>query len=287
MAWISFRKSRNLKPSDWISPWFAPLRAKLSPNWGFGSSNRIDPFLEVKNYQVAQQSRSGTEIRLLDILIHLISETQRFAEQPSGTANDLSDRLNHMIVEARSAAINAGISIDEFNEALFPVLAWIDERISLMHQWDGSNIWQDYLLQRLYFRTVLAGVEFFERLADLDTKDEQIREVFLICLCLGFMGRYNTQPEASDLAEIRIKEYRLYQMNVARNRDPLDVPLFPFAYQREDEPVPVFVAPWKKWLTLRNVLIVGTPIIILIVMMVVLNHTLGEEVDTFRKATLL
>ncbi len=287
MARISFRKSRNRKPSDWISLWLAPLRAKLFPSWGYGSSNRIDPVFEVKNYQVAQQNRSGTELRLLDILIHLISETQRFAEQPSGTANDLSDRLNHMIAEARSEAINAGISIDEFNEGLFPVLAWIDERISLMHQWDGSNSWQDFLLQRLYFRTVLAGVEFFERLADLDGKDEEIREVFLICLCLGFMGRYNTQPEASDLAEIRIKEYRLYQMNAVRNRDPLDVPLFPFAYQREDEPVPVFVAPWKKWLTLRNVLIVGTPIIILILMMVVLNHTLGEEVDTFRKATLL
>ncbi len=287
MAWISFRKSRNLKPGDWISLWLEPLRAKLFPNWAVGSSSRIDPVFEVKNYQVAQQNRSGTELRLLDILIHLISETQRFAEQPSGTAKDLSDRLNHMIVEARSEAINAGISIDEFNEGLFPVLAWVDERISIMHQWDGSNSWQDFLLQRLYFRTVLAGVEFFERLADLDAKDEQIREVFLICLCLGFMGRYNTQPEASDLAEIRIKEYRLYQMNAVRNRDPLDVPLFPFAYQREDEPVPVFVAPWKKWLTLRNVLIVGTPIIILIVMMVVLNHTLGEEVDTFRKATLL
>jgi type VI secretion system protein ImpK len=287
VAWISFRKSRNLKPSDWISHWLVPLRAKIFDSWGSGYTGRIDPIFDIEEFKAAQQNRSEKDLRLLDIFINLISHIQRFAESPTGTASDLSDQLNRLIVDARSAVVNAGASIDEFNDALFPLLAWIDERISLMHHWDGSDSWQDFLLQRLYFRTSLAGIEFFERLEALDDKDEQIREVFLMCLCLGFMGKYNTEPDASDLAEIRMKEYRLYQMNAIRNRDPLEVPLFPFAYQRDDEPVPIFVAPWKKWLNIRNLVIVGVPVIVLIVMLIVLNHTLGEEVDTFRKATQL
>jgi type VI secretion system protein ImpK len=287
VAWISFRKSAYLNPGSRRLNWLAPLRARIFESWGSRHIGRIDPIFDIEEYKAAQLNRAARDLRLLDIFINLISHTQRFAENPTGTANELSIHLNRLIVDARSAVINAEISIDEFNDALFPVLAWIDERISLMHHWDGSEAWQDFLLQRLYFRTSLAGIEFFERLEALDEKETQIREVFLMCLCLGFLGKYNTEPDASDLAEIRMREYRLYQMSVGQHRDPLDVPIFPCAYQRDDEPVPTFVAPWKKWLNVRNLLIVFIPVIVLVVMLVVLNNTLSEEVDTFRKATQL
>ena len=287
MAWLDSCKDRLEKSRDWVSEQLASLKVTIFETWRPMAPPRIDPGLiddVADQNKIRLGDRSADRLSLLDILIHPLIFTLSFTEQPTGTANEFSKKINNMIAEARSAVINTGVSMDTFNDALFPVLAWIDERVSLTHQWEGSDAWQDFLLQRMYFRTTLAGVEFFERLEDLDERDVQVREVFLMCLCLGFMGKYNTQPDASDLAEIRLRQYRIFQA-LTHGNDPLEGLLFPQAYQRDDEALPNYVAPWKKWLTIRNGLILGVPVIIIIIMLIALNHTLENAVDSFRTVT--
>jgi type VI secretion system protein ImpK len=65
----------------------------------------------------------------------------------------------------------------------------VDEGI-LNSGWKEKAQWQKEQLQRVYYRTTDAGEEFFERLNAVGFQQRGVREVFYLCLALGFMGRH-------------------------------------------------------------------------------------------------
>lgn len=78
---------------------------------------------------------------------------------------------------------------EEYDQARFAVCAWVDEAI-LNSGWKEKAQWQKEQLQRVYYRTTDAGEEFFERLNAVGYQQRGVREVFYLCLALGFMGRH-------------------------------------------------------------------------------------------------
>lgn len=228
-------------------------------------------------------AQADRRVRLSDAFVPLMAYVQEFSGNPTGSAEALSERLSKMIADASIVSLNQGFSANDFNDALFPVLAWVDERISLLQPWEGAHAWQNYLLQRLYFRTTLAGVDFFERLEDLDPTAYEIRELFLMCLCMGFLGKYNTQPLASELTDIRVQQYRLYQEAVGQTTDLNDGQLFACGYQENDAPAYKVQHYWKRWVTPMNVAIVLVPLLIIFMLVLGLTSELNESVDAFRK----
>lgn len=282
---LEVKESVFVRIRDWGLPFFGGQRPR--------SINECDiDLLRLASYGQVESAKSSQlpilERKLLDALVNLIAETQIFSESPSGKAAVLADRFNQMIADARLDALTAGHSSDDFHDALFPVIAWIDERVSLLHSWDDVHAWQDFLLQRRHFGTTLAGVEFFERLSELPAESVQVREVFLMCLCLRFVGKFNNFADAAELDEIRMMQYRIFQQqNNLLLKSQVDGILFYEAYQKESDPVFVYEAFWKKWLTLRNLLVIGLPVVTLIIMVSILAHMLGESIDAFRKATQL
>jgi type VI secretion system protein ImpK len=78
---------------------------------------------------------------------------------------------------------------EDFDQARFAICGWIDEAF-LASSWNAKGKWQTEQLQRLYYNTTEAGEEIFERLNTLGPHQREIREVYYLCMALGFKGRF-------------------------------------------------------------------------------------------------
>jgi type VI secretion system protein ImpK len=95
-----------------------------------------------------------------------------------------------LLEEEKAAAKRKGMLDRDYQDASFAVIAWADETILKHSSWKHHAEWNTFPLQLEYFQTRNAGEEFFERLERLRPEQKDIREVYYLCLGLGFSGRY-------------------------------------------------------------------------------------------------
>ncbi len=88
---------------------------------------------------------------------------------------------------------------EDYDQARFMICAWVDESI-LASKWQHRAQWQREQLQRLYYNTTEAGEEVFDRLNRLAFDKKEVRELYYLCLSLGFKGRF-LKPEDEYLLE--------------------------------------------------------------------------------------
>jgi type VI secretion system protein ImpK len=202
-------------------------------------------------------------------------------ESSAGTAEEASKHLNGLIATAEKNALTAGHSMREFHAGLFPVVAWADEQISRLTRWDSNLIWQRYLLQKQYFKTTVAGIEFFQRLEALETEEENVREIYLLCLCMGFLGRYSSDPQSTELSNLRATQYYLLNDSgflISAKDSPL---LFPFAYKLNATPKGLSLALRDLWSVLKTIFVYAAPPLLIVLLMITFDQKLSESVDQF------
>lgn len=141
-------------------------------------------------------------MRLVNCFIPLLAQLRAFAEHPGGDVGSLAGPIDLAIAQARRDAQDAGYAPAEVDDALYAVVAWADEML-LAAAWDGAAQWQRHLLQRRYFDVHTAGVGFFERLDRLGAQQNDVREVYFLCLGLGFGGRYAYDRNQKALTDIK------------------------------------------------------------------------------------
>ncbi len=95
---------------------------------------------------------------------------------------------------------------DAFYQAGFAVVAWVDETILKARTdddcpWDAAEQWSHFSLQHELYDIANAGEEFFPRLKQLQPEQNEIREVYYLCLALGYGG----PRDEDELAIIRQK----------------------------------------------------------------------------------
>lgn len=220
---------------------------------------------------------------LLDYVIPIAARVQAHLTQASDVAPQaLSEEIDQCITQARTQALESGMELNRFREGLFPVVAWADEALSRARRWGDEHAWQAFLLQRRYFKTVLAGREFFDRLDKLPEEDDALREIYLLCLCLGFQGRYGLVADAADLANVRIEQYRLLQKHDTRFIRTNDK-LFPEAYLATTPKGAVGRSKRRRF-TLRRVLFIVLPPLILIAVGLAMHTALTHAVQNLRAA---
>jgi len=78
---------------------------------------------------------------------------------------------------------------DEAEEARFALVAMADEMI-IVSNWSRREQWSKDSLQLALYQTNRAGDEFYDHLAALHPQQNQAREVYYLCLAVGFEGRY-------------------------------------------------------------------------------------------------
>lgn len=115
---------------------------------------------------------------------------------------DVKARVDQRIEESARRMRAYGIDPRDYDDARFAVLAWVDETILNM-PWSQREQWTRALLQVRYYNTTNAGEEFFERLNRLRSDEKPVREVYYLCLSLGFRGRYHSDGDEFLLEQLR------------------------------------------------------------------------------------
>jgi type VI secretion system protein ImpK len=128
------------------------------------------------------------------------------AKQP--THEQVKQDVRRLLKGSEGIMGRGGLSCDDYDLARFAVCAWIDEAI-LRSLWGEKGLWLKDQLQRLYYNTTDAGEEFFDRLTVLGLHQREVREVYYLCLALGFSGRYCHPGDEYQLDQIRTSNLKL------------------------------------------------------------------------------
>lgn len=144
-------------------------------------------------------------MRLIDCFLELItyvSVTVKDLSQTHPKYEKVRNTILRLISEAETCLSHSDYSHEDCQLAEFAIYAWIDEML-LSIDWDGRQQWQKEQLQRIYFKTTKAGEEFFDRLNALGMHQRDVREVYYLCLALGFYGRYIHKEDSFLLDQLR------------------------------------------------------------------------------------
>jgi type VI secretion system protein ImpK len=125
-------------------------------------------------------------------------------------------------------------SQEDYNLARFAVCAWVDEAI-LNSSWSQKSQWQKELLQRLFYQTTDAGEEFFEKVNSLGLHQREVREVYYLCLALGFTGRFINPGDETLLEHLKSSNLKLLLGSSVGLPSLESSELFPEAYPLQRE----------------------------------------------------
>lgn len=217
--------------------------------------------------------------RLSDCFLELLAYTSLLKatcarKQPSlgEVKESVRDLLN------RSAQNMRALSIDprDYDDARFAVCAWVDETILNM-PWTHREEWLKSLLQSELYGTTKAGEEFFDRLNRLRPDQVDAREVYYLCLCLGFIGRYCMDGDEFLLEQLRKSTLRLLVSGPQEVRPYANEPLFGGVPAGSPDAAPPRARPWRGarlWMT-------AIPAAAVLAAFLVYRFVLNGVVDSF------
>ncbi len=131
-------------------------------------------------------------MRIVDCFIELLAFAAYFqknvnTKQPA--FDQVRSDIDRLVSQADACLQSKGIPKEDADHATFAIFAWMDEVI-LSSAWNEKEQWQRQQLQRTHFQTTDAGELFFEHLNTLGPHQNYVREVYYLCLAMGFSGRY-------------------------------------------------------------------------------------------------
>jgi type VI secretion system protein ImpK len=140
-------------------------------------------------------------------------------------------------------AAENGIEREDAIEARYALALFMDEQVSLS-EWSGRAQWSGEPLNTVLLNDPQGGVNFYHHLEQMGERQKAVKRIYLLCLALGYRGKYaelDPTQQAAEIGNIRQKTLRSIQEPL----DQRDV-LFPEAYQ-EAEPLEGQVPPPPKW----------------------------------------
>jgi len=188
--------------------------------------------------------------------------------------------VQRLISESENRHKGGGFSQEDYDLAKFAVCAWVDEAL-LSSSWNERARWQGEQLQRLYYQTSDAGEIFFDRLNALGAHQRDVREVYYLCLALGFMGRYCHAGDEYLLDQLKSSNLKLLTGSSVGIPDLNETDLFPEAYPSGmDE-----IGQRKKRFnfTWSSLFFLGAPVLLFLFLFVIYRFVLGNVGETILK----
>jgi len=118
------------------------------------------------------------------------------------------------------------VAQEDYDLARFAICAWADEAI-LSSAWNQKGQWQKEQLQRIFYQTTDAGEEFFEKLNALEPHQREVREVYYLCLAMGFAGRFCNPGDVPLLEQLKSSNLRILMGRSVGLPSPEGMELFP------------------------------------------------------------
>jgi type VI secretion system protein ImpK len=198
-------------------------------------------------------------MRLSDCYMELVAYVAYFlksATKKQQPFEQVRSRVEGMLSAAYNEAVEA-FGGEDADLARFAVCAWIDEAI-LSSGWNEKPAWQKEPLQLKYYQTLAAGENFFEKLNALGPQNNDAREVYYLCLAMGFMGRYCKEGDKFLLDQLKTSNLKVLMGSSAGIPTLKKTQLFPEAYPPSGN-VPVKLGS-TMGTGLINIIIVAIPV---------------------------
>jgi type VI secretion system protein ImpK len=170
------------------------------------------------------------------------------------------------------------VTQEDYNQGRFAICAWVDEVI-LSSPWEQKNQWQREQLQRIYYSTADAGEEFFEHLNALGLHQRDVREVYYLCLALGFMGRYCNEGDEYLLEQLKTSNLKILAGSSVGIPSIERTDLFPEGHPVES--VQTLPQKQKFRFTMSNIITVAAPVVLFGLLFLIYKFTLSGVGDNF------
>lgn len=158
---------------------------------------------------------------LLTAIVRLQSQRQHIPD-----AESFRRRTITMLQEVEQVAVAAGYDVRDVKDTHFAVVAFLDS-VVLNSKDPVRAEWERKTLQEELFGKSDAGVVFFEKLEHFRSRRDSeqladIVEVYLLCLLLGFEGRYSGAARGEldgiiQRARMRIQDIRGPSRQISRS----------------------------------------------------------------------
>ena len=215
-------------------------------------------------------------MRLTDCFIQLIAYVAYFLKtvgKKQPPFEQVKADIQRLLSQSEEFLKQNIIARDEFDMGRFAVCAWVDEAI-LNSSWKEKDKWQREPLQFIFYNSTDAGEEFFNRLNVLGFHQRDVREVFYLCLAMGFKGRYHFEKDRFLLDQVKASNLKIL-FGSSLGPPSLDrSELFPEAYVTES----VKEEPGKRGPILRpfTLLGIGVPVILFVVLFIIYYFVLND-----------
>jgi type VI secretion system protein ImpK len=182
-------------------------------------------------------------------------------------------QIKQLLALAGAEASRAGYDPHSVKLALYAYVAFLDESV-LGSSEPGLASWPRQSLQEEVFGDHMAGEAFFVHLDELLARQDSdeladLLEAFLLCLLLGFRGRYASDRGALDA---RVRATREKVARIRGGREPLS-PLWPLP---AGETVPAAHDPWVRRLWTAAAAAGAAMVLLFVVYSLSLGSWLGE-----------
>ncbi len=222
-------------------------------------------------------------MRLTDYFMDAIAYTA-YLVKTAGTTRPPFEQVKADILRLISGSeecVRKGeCSPEEYDQGRFVVCAWIDEMI-LGSQWEHRGQWQTDQLQRRFYNTFEAGEEVFERLNAIGYHQNSVREVYYLCLSLGFKGKFIRPEDDFLLEQLKTSNLKLLLGSSVGTPSLERASLFPESYPAQ---TPVMGPQTRKFrFTLFSIVALVGPVFLFGLLFLVYYFSLSGVADNVLK----
>jgi type VI secretion system protein ImpK len=198
----------------------------------------------------------------------------RANRQVAQDADSFRLRIKQLLGAADQEARQAGYDPGHVKLAIYAYIAFLDESVLNSGQ-PMFAAWPRQPLQEEIFGDHMAGQTFFTRLDELlagaDSEDmADLLEVFLLCMLLGFRGRYGAGDDGGLRDRIAFTHAKIRRIRGAEG------PIAPPAALPVDERVPAARDRFLPWLMTAAVLSLALAVVLFVVFRLSLGARVGE-----------
>jgi type VI secretion system protein ImpK len=219
-------------------------------------------------------------MRLTDCFMELVAYVA-YVLKTAGSKQPPFDQVkadvHRLMTESENRFKEGHFSPEDFDLARFAICAWIDEAM-LNSPWTDKGRWQAEQLQRLYYQTTDAGEIFFDRLNSLGPHQRDVREVYYLCLAMGFIGRYCHEGDEYLLEQLKTSNLKVLTGSSVGLPSLDRTELFPEAYPVDSDEVTS--RPGKMRFSAFTLLCIGSPVALFLVLFLIYYFILGNVGET-------
>jgi type VI secretion system protein ImpK len=208
--------------------------------------------------------------RLALLAQEILTAATRFrtGRQVPKDPDTLRANVKRLVLAADDEGRRAGYSAVDVKYTMYAVVAYVDETVLNSGQ-PAFQAWATRPLQEEIFGKQVAGEAFFQYLNQLMSRDDSedladVLEVYLLCLLLGFRGRYaNAAHETLDAIVSRVGD------RIGRIRGPVAWP--PMEWAPNAPAAPRAQDPWVSRLAWTAAVLFGAWVVLLFAFLIVLR----------------